>query len=109
MMKIKPKRIVAGLTLQGFQLGFSEEGWTEFVFVRKHGPDLFERISVGQGYQRGGRVGDIVSASVECAITPGRTALKGMAEVECLTEIASDPKTGWTALAGEPDAIDWEA
>jgi hypothetical protein len=32
-----------------------------------------------------------------------------MAEVECLSEIAGDPETGWTSLAGSADALQWEA
>jgi hypothetical protein len=108
-MKIDLKRIAMHLHSAGFEVGFIEQGASHAVFVRKHADGLFARMSIDQGFQRGGRVGDLVGASVACAITPGRTALKGMAEVLCLTEIASEPETGWTALADKAAGLEWES
>jgi hypothetical protein len=108
-MKINPKRIVDRLGQHGFQLAYFDEGWSQFVSIRKQAPELFSGISIRQGWERGGKLGDIVSASVRCAISPGRTALKGMAEVKCLFEVASDRETGSTTLVGAEDALQWEA
>jgi hypothetical protein len=107
-MKIDPQQIIDGLSLHGFQFSYRDDRWHEFVVVKKRGSELFERISIHQGRQSGGKIGDVVSAYVECAITPGRTALKGMAEVECLSEIANDPERGCAKLAGSLDARQWE-
>jgi len=108
-MKIDPKRILDRLAPQGFQLAFVDEGWSGFSLVRKHRKDLFEQIRIGQGSQRGGQLGDQVEAGVQCAIVPGQTALKGMAEYVPLIEIASETETGWTKLANEADAVQWES
>jgi hypothetical protein len=108
-MKINPQRLLNGLGSQGFQFAYSEEEWSSFVLVRAHTNCLFEQIRIGQGSQRGGRVGDQVEAGVQCAIVPGRTALKGMAEYVPLTEIASDVHTGWTKLVTQAEAIAWES
>jgi hypothetical protein len=106
-MKISIDRIGKKLKGDGFELAFFNKISYEIDFVRRFSRDLFERIEIHQGYQRGGKKGDVVSASVACSIVPGETFLKGMGETRCLTEIAAEPD-GWTFLSGKADAEKWE-
>jgi hypothetical protein len=71
--------------------------------------ELFERISIGHGNRRGERVGTFVGASVECAIVPGWTVLKGLAESVCLIDVAGDPESGWSTISHKEETMAWEA
>jgi hypothetical protein len=106
-MMIDPKRIEAGLTPSGFRLAYFDSATLAVVFFRRRNDELFERIAIGQGRQRGQEWGQIVDAGVEATIVPGRTALKGMAEVACIMEVASDSR-GSTSLEAPEDARRWE-
>jgi len=107
-MIINPDRIKTALAGEDFQLAYFCEATWDIVYYRKRSPSLFERIAIHQGWRRGQQMGQVVSASVECSIVPGRTALKGMAEVSCITEIASDAGRGSTVLESSTDARTWE-
>jgi hypothetical protein len=108
-MRISLQRLGRDLAANGFQLSYFDEVTLEVLFVKPFSRELFGRIQIGQGLERGGKAGDIVSAGVQCSIVPGRTFLKGMGEHRCLTEVATDPSRGSSKLTNDVEVQSWEA
>jgi hypothetical protein len=94
------RRIADALMPHGFFVAFEAETETHFVRANVQ-RQLFERIDVNAGKQRGGKWGDIAFANVLIALTPGPfTSPKGMAEVELLTD--------WSATKWKEQTLAWE-
>lgn len=108
-MIISPNRIERHLAHASFRLSYSSATTGDSVFARRVGPTLFERISVERATtQKQGRKVDLLGASAECTIVPGRTAVKGLAVAEYL-RLPSCSRTGHATIMHDEDAARWLA
>src|SRR4051794_29664067 len=83
----KLEQVSEALIEQAFQLAYRDEGTWNTVYFRKQNGVLFERINVQQHSRPRVSHGHIMSATVECAIAPGRTVTQGMAKTLFLSEL----------------------
>jgi hypothetical protein len=83
------RRIAELFTQLGFFVGW--ESQTDIGLVRPNSKAcVFEVIHLAAGKHRGGKWGDFSSGSIHIGLTPGEfTCIKGLAEVECLSEFTS--------------------
>lgn len=77
------------LGTHGFVIAYRDEVVNEIVFLRKRKCEAFDRIRLNFSDE-----GKTASVGVEISIVPGRTALKPLCVHQCLTDVATDPRSG---------------
>lgn len=104
-MKINLERLNSLIEANGFVALRSRNPQREIRFTRASIADgLFEQLWIDCD----GRAGDAVSAYAVVSTVRGLSLTKGMVELRLLHEVAQNSDRGWTMIAGDAQAADWE-